>query len=300
MAAVKAASLEDLQALSLAARRRGRRRLRQDPRRERRRAGRRGVVTGPRRDADPRPHLDLAGVWERHAAWWQASSPAAPTSSTRSRSCRWPPATWPGPPRVLDLGCGEGQIARLAVAGGAARVVGVDPSAAQIAEARRRGRRRGLRPGLGRRPAVRGRHRSTPWSPAWCWSTSSDLDGALDEVARVLRPGGRFVMFVNHPLFQTPGSGWIDDQVLDPPEQYWRVGPVPARDGDGRGGRRRACGCRSSTARSAATSTPWPTGACTYPHGRAGAAAAGSWPGAAEYTDAATIPRLLLLRAERR
>ena len=32
-------------------------------------------------------------------------------------------------------------------------------------------------------------------------------------------------MFVNHPLFQTPGSGWIDDQVLDPPEQYWRVGP---------------------------------------------------------------------------
>jgi hypothetical protein len=43
-------------------------------------------------------------------------------------------------------------------------------------------------------------------------------------VSRVLRPGGRFVLFTNHPLFQTPGSGWIDDQVLDPPEQYWRVG----------------------------------------------------------------------------
>jgi hypothetical protein len=41
----------------------------------------------------------------------------------------------------------------------------------------------------------------------------------------VLRPGGRLVAFVNHPLFQTPGSGWIDDRVLDPPEQYWRVGP---------------------------------------------------------------------------
>jgi len=52
-----------------------------------------------------------------------------------------------------------------------------------------------------------------------------DLDGALDEVTRVLRPGGRFVVFINHPLFQTPGSGWIDDRVLDPPEQYWRVGP---------------------------------------------------------------------------
>jgi hypothetical protein len=24
---------------------------------------------------------------------------------------------------------------------------------------------------------------------------------------------------------QTPGSGWIDDHIIDPPEQYWRIGP---------------------------------------------------------------------------
>jgi len=53
----------------------------------------------------------------------------------------------------------------------------------------------------------------------------ADLDAALAEVARVLRPGGRFLFLLNHPLLQTPGSGWIDDQVLDPPEQYWRIGP---------------------------------------------------------------------------
>ena len=41
----------------------------------------------------------------------------------------------------------------------------------------------------------------------------------------MLEPGGRFCFFLNHPLLQTPGSGWIDDQVLDPPEQYWRIGP---------------------------------------------------------------------------
>ncbi len=52
-----------------------------------------------------------------------------------------------------------------------------------------------------------------------------DLDVAIAEVARVLRPGGRFLLFLNHPLLQTPGSGWIDDQILDPPEQYWRIGP---------------------------------------------------------------------------
>ncbi len=45
----------------------------------------------------------------------------------------------------------------------------------------------------------------------------------LAEVGRVLRPGGRFLFFLNHPLLQAPGSGWIDDQILD--EQYWRIGP---------------------------------------------------------------------------
>jgi hypothetical protein len=34
-----------------------------------------------------------------------------------------------------------------------------------------------------------------------------------------------FAFFLNHPLLQTPNSGWIDDQILDPPEQYWRIGP---------------------------------------------------------------------------
>ena len=42
-------------------------------------------------------------------------------------------------------------------------------------------------------------------------------------VARVLAPGGRFCCFLNHPLLQAPGSGWIDDHILG--EQYWRVGP---------------------------------------------------------------------------
>src|SRR3954452_7327381 len=40
--------------------------------------------------------------------------------------------------RVLDIGCGEGQVSRLAAAGGASVVVGVDPTSAQIVVARRR------------------------------------------------------------------------------------------------------------------------------------------------------------------
>ena len=56
------------------------------------------------------------------------------------------------------------------------------------------------------------------------------VDDAIAEVARVLRPGGRFAFFLNHPLLQTPNSGWIDDQILDPPEQYWRVGDYLVED----------------------------------------------------------------------
>jgi SAM-dependent methyltransferase len=57
-----------------------------------------------------------------------------------------------------------------------------------------------------------------------------DVDEAIAEVGRVLRTGGRFAFFLNHPLLQTPSSGWIDDQVLDPPEQYWRIGPYLIED----------------------------------------------------------------------
>ena len=54
------------------------------------------------------------------------------------------------------------------------------------------------------------------------------VDAAIAEVARVLRPGGRFIFLLNHPLLQTPGSGWIDDTILE--EQYWRIGPYLIED----------------------------------------------------------------------
>ena len=52
-----------------------------------------------------------------------------------------------------------------------------------------------------------------------------DVDDAIAEVARVLELGGRFCFFLNHPILQTPDAGWINDHTVDPPEQYWRMGP---------------------------------------------------------------------------
>jgi SAM-dependent methyltransferase len=54
------------------------------------------------------------------------------------------------------------------------------------------------------------------------------MDSAIAEVGRVLAPGGRFLFFLNHPLLQAQGSGWIDDTILE--EQYWRIGPYLTED----------------------------------------------------------------------
>jgi SAM-dependent methyltransferase len=173
--------------------------------------------------------VDLAEVWERHAGWWQAEFTAGTDVEYVDQILPVAGRQLAGAARVLDLGCGEGQIARLVANAGARRAVGIDASAAQIAEA---GRRAGG-PAYARALAT-----DLPLAPGSFDAVVSclvlehvaDLDAALDEVSRVLRPGGRFVLLLNHPLFQTPGSGWIDDHVADPPEQYWRVGPYLPED----------------------------------------------------------------------
>jgi len=131
---------------------------------------------------------------------------------------------------VLDVGCGEGQVARVAASvAGVSVVAGVDPTWAQAAEARRRGG--GPVYALGEAGALPFADASFDAAVACLVFEHIDLVGeALAEVGRVLVPGGRFLFFLNHPLLQTPGSGWIDDQVLDPPEQYWRIGPYLRED----------------------------------------------------------------------
>ena len=130
---------------------------------------------------------------------------------------------------VLDVGTGEGQIARLATRGGARRVVGVDPTEPQVRVAKERG---------GGPAYLRAGAADLPFADeafdavvaCLVFEHIEAMDEAIAEVGRVLRTGGRFLFFLNHPLLQTPGSGWIDDQTLEPPEQYWRIGPYLVED----------------------------------------------------------------------
>lgn len=172
---------------------------------------------------------DDIDLWEAHAGWWQDGFTEGADPEYVEQILPLATELLTGYRRVLDIGTGEGQVARLACEGGAELVLGVDPTANQVVEAAKRG---GgalyARSGADALPFV---DRSFDAAVACLvFEHIEAVDAAIAEVARVLADGGRFAFFLNHPLLQTPGSGWIDDHVLDPPEQYWRIGPYLVED----------------------------------------------------------------------
>lgn len=161
-------------------------------------------------------------LWERHARWWQDEFTDGADPEYEEQILPLAVEWMAGAERILDIGTGEGQVARR-LTGGGALVVGIDPTKNQIDEAFRRG---GgpvyCQAAAGELPFADGMFDAV--IACLVFEHIDDLAAAIREVARVISPGGRFALFLNHPLIQTPNSGWIDDQILDPPEQYWRLG----------------------------------------------------------------------------
>jgi SAM-dependent methyltransferase len=105
--------------------------------------------------------------------------------------------------RVLEVGCGAGQCARWLVSQGAS-VVGLDLSFRQLQHSRRIDEATGIAV-----PAVCATATAVPLADA-CFDLAcsafgalpfvADVDVVMREVARVLRPGGRWVFATTHPL----------------------------------------------------------------------------------------------------
>jgi len=118
--------------------------------------------------------------------------------------------------RVLDLGCGAGQLARHLATAGAAEVVGVDVSERMLALARAKWAH----------PRVtywQGTVETVAFPAAWFDLVVSslvlhyvhDYRGLVVRIAEWLAPGGVLVYSTEHPIFtaRLPGDGWVLDDA---------------------------------------------------------------------------------------
>lgn len=112
--------------------------------------------------------------------------------------------------RVLDLGCGEGHVARRVHASGG-EVTGLDLSSELLRIARQRGA--GIEYVHGDAQDLRAFLDATfdlVYSNLALMDIP-DLSATYSEVHRILRPGGRFVFTLVHPCFSPPGTDVLKD-----------------------------------------------------------------------------------------
>lgn len=163
-------------------------------------------------------------TWDELATWWRQTFTHGADAEYELQILPLAVSHMAGARRVLDLGTGEGQLARrlAATSAGSQIVVGLDSSAAQLVNARAE---------AGGPAFVQATGEQLPF-PASSFDGvvcclviehTSEPDRVLGEAARVLAPGGRFLLLINHPIVQGPSSGLVDDAILG--ERYWRIGP---------------------------------------------------------------------------
>ena len=115
-----------------------------------------------------------------------------------------------GPPRALDVGCGEGRFCRLLRARGF-ETIGIDPTRALISRARELDPNGAYR--IGRAEALEIADGTIDLVVSYVSLVDvPDLEKAVAEMARVVRPGGR-VLIANLTSFGTAGldGGWSVD-----------------------------------------------------------------------------------------
>ncbi|GAA0586347.1 class I SAM-dependent methyltransferase [Kribbella sandramycini] len=122
--------------------------------------------------------------------------------------------------RVLDLGCGEGGLARRLADDGASDVLAVDASASMLANAVRHPRVRYLRADLA---CLDLQEEFDLVVSSLALHYVADFDGLVARIARRLTPGGSFVFSVEHPVITAPHSAGGFDSYADegPRQRTW-------------------------------------------------------------------------------
>jgi SAM-dependent methyltransferase len=148
----------------------------------------------------PDATASLSAAWEKHARAWAAWA-RTPGHDVFFTGLNWPAFRELLPPpgrRTLDVGCGEGRVGRELAAIGH-DLAGIDSAPTLVALAREGG-------GYGE--LVCGSAARLPWAPGSfdlvvAFMSMHDMDdpvAAIDEIGRVLEPGGVLCLAITHPL----------------------------------------------------------------------------------------------------
>ena len=146
----------------------------------------------------------LSAAWEAHAGAWAAWA-RTPGHDIYFTDLNWPAFRELLPPpgrRTLDVGCGEGRVGRELAAIGH-DMVGVDSAPTLVELARESG---------GYRELVCASAARLPWRAGSfdlvvAFMSIQDMDdpvAAIDEIARVLEPGGVLCLATLHPFNRLP------------------------------------------------------------------------------------------------
>jgi SAM-dependent methyltransferase len=195
----------------------------------------------------------------KSAAWWDAFWSRPLTARGRSLTCRRTAEETLrllGPElgrvtagvrlRVLDLGCGHGDLTPLLLADPRLEIVGVDLSAAALGQFRERlGRRLPDRLSLTRASVYELPFPDGAFDAvvSFGYASAASYEGAEREVARVLRPGGVAVVdFANPSIYHwlaAPQATWRWLQrYRDPRQAQYHFGRLGLREHFGRAGLR--------------------------------------------------------------
>ena len=140
-------------------------------------------------------------LWEDNAQWWIDGFTDGADAEYEEQILPLAAEELQGMSHVLDVGCGDGQVSRLVKKLGASFVAGVDPTWNQVTVASQRGG--GLhvsKAGADGLPFFD----ETFDAVVAClvFEHIQDVDTAISEVARVLKPGGIATFCTPHRLSQ--------------------------------------------------------------------------------------------------
>lgn len=141
---------------------------------------------------------------------------------------------------VADIGCGDGYPATRIKALGARRIIGID-NEAMITKARGSHSESGINYIVGDALNLPLPDQSVDVAVSilvYGHFMTDQMDRANAEVARVLKPGGIFILVIPHPqnlYMQKPNIGWYEFHYKNPVYADNQVAPITLKNRDGRG-----------------------------------------------------------------